>query len=660
MKIHSYKNFLNEGKRSEILLENVAQAKKLLKDTYILNKLMTQDSNYKTDGSGLIILDKDDVPVKLVDIPTEIKDEAKKNFRTIKLKEEEIRVIERDSKFVKIRELLGDKLGYSYMFLYLYLIEQIPLEELKNLLQNLDDKKDLLSKTRRPINNYIDPNLPNNYEQLIDDLEDLNRYKKSKKFIDEFTSDLKRDYATAPKYIKDNLVSIAGAFDELGKETDGRINLEKQKATQKRFFDKIRRYKTVRELLVAAEVFLKSEANNNLTKFYDSIEKCNKKYGNYGVKILYDEGGLIILECLSFPACRELFSNTSWCIASSLSQWDNYVGGENIYNKQYMIMNFNLSPADNESAIGITIESTGKVRACHLKNDAGAASTYMSIFNRFEKELGLEKGFINSGLVPMSAADVDLKKRRNTANREIVKKGLSLEQIKKYIMEDGADVNIKNGEALDNAVQENDIEKVKLLLDYGASPNLRSRSEASVNKATTFEMLTLLIKYGTELTIHVLKPLLKDYKAVVFCIENGLDPRSENDGLVRLAVNSTDTEENTLKVVKLLHAHGASLDSNRCLNLKNLIVKEFWSIIDFFIENGYKNNYEIVFKLIPSYIGIKKEVKIKILNKLQTYLDAGKINVNPNISRELSYEDIVKKYGSLANYLIEVEIPKFK
>jgi hypothetical protein len=96
MKIHSYKNFLNEGKRSEILLENVAQAKKLLKDTYILNKLMTQDSNYKTDGSGLIILDKDDVPVKLVDIPTEIKDEAKKNFRTIKLKEEEIRVIERD------------------------------------------------------------------------------------------------------------------------------------------------------------------------------------------------------------------------------------------------------------------------------------------------------------------------------------------------------------------------------------------------------------------------------------------------------------------------------------------------------------------------------------------------------------------------------------
>lgn len=660
MKILNYKNFITEGRSPEILLENVAQAKKLLKDTYILNKLMTQDTNYKTDKSGTTILDKDNVPVKLSDIPQEIKDEAKKNFRTIKLTEEEVRSVERDPKFGKIRELLGDKLGYSYMFLYFFLVEQIPFEELQSLVTNLEDKRDLLTKTRRPINNYIDTNIPNNYEQLIDDLEDLNRYKKAKKFIDEFTSDLKRDYATAAKYVKDNLVSVANAFDSLGQETNGKINLEKQRATQKRFFDKIRRYKTVRELLVAAESFLKSEANNNLSKFYDSIDKCNKKYGNYGVKVLYDENSLFILECLSFAACKELFSNTSWCIASSLSQWDNYVGGENVYNKQYMIMNFNLSPSDNESAIGITIESTGKVRACHLKNDAGASGTYMSIFNKFERDLGLEKGFINSGLSPMSPADVDLKKRRNVANREVVKKGLSLEQIKKYIVDDGADVNIKNGEALDNAVQENNIEKVKLLLDYGASPNLRGRSDASVNKATSFEMLTLLIKHGSELTIHVLKPLVKDYNAVVFCLENGLDPKSENDGLVRLVINSSDSEEDILKTIKLLHESGASLDSNRTLNLKNLVIKNLWLVVDYFIENGYKDQYEGIFKWIPSHIGLSKENKEKTLRSLQEYLDAGKISVSPNITRELTYEDIVKKYGNLANYFIEVELPKFK
>jgi hypothetical protein len=652
-KILDYKNFITEGKGSEIILENVAQAKKLLKDTYILNKLMTKDSNYKTDKSGLIILDKDDVAVKLVDIPQEIKDDAKKNLKTIKLTEEEVKLIERDQKFLKIRELLGDKLGYSYMFLYFYIVEQIPFEELKTLLENLEDKKDLLSKTRRPIANYVDVNIPNNYENLIDDLEDLNRYKKSKKFIDEFTSDLKKDYASAAKYIKDNLVSIATAFDELGKENDGKINLEKQRATQKRFFDKIRRYKTVRELLVAAEVFLKSEANNNLSKFYDSIEKCNKKYGNYGVKVMYDEGGLIVLECLSYAACRELFSNTSWCIASSLSQWDNYVGGESLYNKQYMIMNFNLSPADNESAIGITIESTGKVRACHLKNDADAASTYLNIFAKFEKDLGLEKGFINSGLVPMSPADVDLKKRRNIANREVVKKGLTLEQIKKYIVEDGADVNIKNGEALDNAIQENDIEKAKLLLDYGASPNLRGRGDNSVNKTTSFEMLTLLIKYGAELTIHVLKPLVKDFDAVKFCLDNGLDPKSENDGLIRLVINSNNTEDVILKTIKLLQDHGSSLDSSRGLNLKNIIIKNLWVIADYYIENGYVDKYEEIFKWIPTYIGLSKEEKVRSLENLQKYLDAGKIKVSPNITRDMTYEDIVKSHGNLAKYFIE-------
>lgn len=654
MKILKYKNFLNENNSSGILLENVAQAKKLLKDTFILNRLMSQDSNYKTDKSGLIMLDKDNVPVKLVDIPQEIKDEAKKNFRTIKLTEEEIRAVERDPKFTKVRELLGNQLGYSYMFLYFFIIEQIPFDELKALVENLDDKKDLLSKVRRPINNYIDPNIPNNYEQLIDDLEDLNRYKKCKKFADEFTSDLKKDYATAPPYIKDQLVSIATAFDELGKESDGSINLEKQRATQKRFFDKIRRYKTVRELLVGAESFLKSEANNNLTKFYESIEKCNKKYGSYGVKVLYDEGGLFVLECLSFSACKELFSNTSWCIASSLSQWDNYVGGESLYNKQYMIMNFNLSPSDNESAIGITIESTGKVRACHLKNDAGALSTYLSIFAKFERDLGLEKGFINSGLTPMSKEDVDLKKRRVVANREVVKKGLTLDQLKKFIVDDGADVNIKQGEALDNAVEEDNLEKVKFLLDYGASTNLRNRISATVNKVKSFEILNLMIKYGAELTIHVLKPLVKDYNAIEFCLKNGLDPRSENDGLIRLVVNCNPDEDKALEIIKLLIKYGSAIDTNRNLNLKNVICKKMWKITDFFLENGATDNFETIFKWIPNNIDLDKDERVKVLNRLQEYLDNGKIKVNPQITRELTYEEIVKKYGNLANYFISL------
>ena len=102
-------------------------------------------------------------------------------------------------------------------------------------------------------------------------------------------------------------------MEDIVDEETGEIDPEKQRIIQKRFFDKIGRYKTVRELTAGADSFLKAESNASTAKFYEAIDKCNKKYGNYGVKVMYDEGGLLIIEIKSFSACKDLFSNTS-CI----------------------------------------------------------------------------------------------------------------------------------------------------------------------------------------------------------------------------------------------------------------------------------------------------------------------------------------------------------
>ena len=112
---------------------------------------------------------------------------------------------------------------------------------------------------------------------------------------------------------------------------------------------------------------------------------------------------------------------SSWCIAQYLGQWDSYVGGENVFNKQYSILNFNLPPSDNKSIIGITIAPKQQVRACHLKNDANASSSFQNIFNDFEKSLGLEKGFIWSGLVPMSDKEIEIFYNGNRINPEDLK-----------------------------------------------------------------------------------------------------------------------------------------------------------------------------------------------------------------------------------------------
>ena len=639
------------------LNENVAAAKKILKDTFTLNKsIKNLELGYQTDPTGMFLSDKSGASIKFEELPDDIKSSAKKNLREVKLSEEEQRQVERHPKFNEIREILGDKLGWASIFTYLYFKEGVEINELKSIFSDLLTYQDLLNKLRRPISNYIDTSISNNAEQLVDDIEDIKRYRKLKKFIDEFNRDLKLDYAQAPKYFKDRLIDIAAAFDELGKdEATGKVDTEKQRVIQKRFFDKIGRYKTVRELTDGADSFLKAESNANTAKFYEAIEKCNKKYGEYGVKVLYDEAGLLIMEVKSFSACKDLFSNTSWCIAQYLNQWNNYVGGDSVFNKQYAILNFNLAPSNNESIIGITIEPKQQVRACHLKNDSNAKTTFQGIFNRFESELGLEKGFIWKGLESMGEKEIEEKKRRIIANREVVKKDLSLDQVKKYVVEDGADVNAGNGAPLDNAVAEDNIEKVEFLLDYGASANLRSKQEATVNKVKSFDILKLLIKKGAEITPIVFKSLVEDENAVKFCLDNGLDPNFEENMPLRLAVKN-----GKLNIVKMLEEYNVSTDNRRQMNTKHAAEYQRWDILEYFISKGgsYIEGFENVLRWIGHTQKIQPiEKKLEVLDRLQGYIDSGKVKVSDSgykigSNRDAKLEDALNQFGSIKNWVI--------
>ena len=656
MFLRRYQDFKSE----QMLNENLAGARKIIKDLYFMNKSAAKlKDDFKTDASGLTLLDRDGVPFLFNNLTEEEQNQVNQDLRTnsseYKLGEQETRNIERNAKFQEIRTMLGDKLGWMSLFVYLHFREGTTIEELRSIFDDMCRYNHLLAKLRRNVSNYIDPKILNNSEQLIDDLEDIKRYSKLKKFIDEFNSELKRDYAQTPKFFKDKLVDIAGAFDELGKDESGKIDAENQRNIQKRFFNKIGRYKTVRELTAAAESFLQSESNANVAAFYKAIDRCQRKYGDYGVKVLYDESGLLIMEVLSFAACKELFSNTSWCIAQYLTQWDNYVGGESVYNKQYSILNFNLPQSDRKSIIGITIEPGQKVRACHLKDDAAAKDTFKSIFNDFEKSLGLEKDFIFSGLKPMTDEEVSQKKRRTTANREIVKKGLSLADVKKFIVDDGADVNAGNGSALDNAVSEDDIEKVKFLLEYGASPNLRSRQEATVNKTKSFEILKLLIAKGAEITAQVFKSLAEDEDAVRFCLDNGLDPNFEDNMPLRFAIKN-----GKLALVKMLEEYQVNTDNRRQMNTKHAAEYQRWDVLEYLISKG--GGFVEGFEEVMKWCGHTRKIqpasqKIEVLSRLQGYIDDGKVKVSEGgykigTTRDKTLKDVIDQFGSVKGWVI--------
>jgi len=660
--ISRYREFLYGFK----LNENVAGAKKILKDTYLFNKAVSQVSSLKVDRSGMILLSDGD-PIKSTQIPEDVRNKAKEKIKDIKLTPEEIQLVEKNPKLKEIRDIISGKDGYAQLFMYLYIKELTPVEELKRIFNGLVEYNDLLPRMRRPINNYIDPNIENNTEQLVDDLEDLARWRKLKKFVNEFTKVLKDSYKDTPKVYKEKLVDIAAAFDELGKdESTGKIDTEKQRITQKRFFDKIGRYQSIRDLITSAEEFLKSEANADSSKFYEAIDKVNQKYGTYGANLLYDEGGLLIVEVKSFQACKDLYSNTSWCIASYQSHWDSYVGGDAKYTRQYCVTNFNLPPSDNKSIIGITIGPNKKVEACHFKNDASATGTFMDVFATFEKSLGLKKGFIWDGMSPMSPEDQEKKKKRIEANRNVTKAGLSLDQIKKYIVEDGADPNYQQGKALDNAVSEADpksdkykeaVDKIKFLLDYGASPNLKSDGDAVVNKVKTFEVLKLLISKQAALTKIAFKTLANDYDAVKFCLENGLDPDFENNMPMRLAI-----KEGRLDIIKLLEENGVSEENKRCNITKHAAEYMFFDVLDYFIQKGgnYVKELDQVMHWVAHSVRRTKEEKIKILDVLQKYIDdgIGEFNKDGYVigkdknRKKVDVDYVIQNFKSLKNFYI--------
>jgi hypothetical protein len=310
--------------------------------------------------------------------------------KSITLSPEEVRSIENDKYFLKIKSLLERSPGWVLTFTKFFFNDDVPFEELESMYSKLKDYRSELSNLPMSVEKYADI-VPSNsdmrkgFERLGDDIEKLSLNRITKKFVERLPGDfvvtnpnardkgenvpsIKRAYQNAPDTIKQKVADIAKAFDEFGKDPDGTIDTKKNKELQDLFFEKIRRYRNLNEVIQGALSYIKSANNAQISKFLQAIRKVNEKYGELnGAEIIYDNNNVLIVEIRSYFANKDLNANTSHCIKDSPSQWDNYVGADTNFNKQYYIYNFNLSPADNKSVIGITIKPKYEIRACHLK-----------------------------------------------------------------------------------------------------------------------------------------------------------------------------------------------------------------------------------------------------------------------------------------------------
>lgn len=634
MKLFKYNQFLG----SDTVNENLDKAKKFLKDRYILTTA-AKELKFLTGELADQLEHREKRTVTLKDFTPEQQAELKAKMREIKISDEQARNIERDPDFITLRELLKDNLGYLYTFTYFYYVEMVGFKELEEMYKDLVENRQLLDKLPKKFDaNFIDPNIPNNFEKLVDGIDSIKDYRKIKKVIDKLTPELKKDYNDSPPAIKELFANIARALtDELGKGDDGKIDVVKQEKLWKsffgevreiagvgrRYFGSLRRYKNIREFIKAAQNFLVSSQNEGIVAFYDRIDKCNEKYGYLGADIVFDENGILIIEVKSFQANQMLNGHTRHCIKDYMSQWENYVTNRDA--KQYYIYNFNIGQYDNKSVIGITIiPGREKNYACHLKDDAGFRDRIKSQLEAWQKEYNISTNLYNDILIPITPEEIQRRERAKIANREIVKKGITTEQIKKYVKEDGADINKDRCIALVNAVEENDLEKVKVIFSLGGSPNLRTGPEAAISKASTLDMIKLLVANGSELTSEVFNGIVNDASAVEYCLKNGLDPNFGNSLPIRRAcrgnfVDKTKESHGYFDVFKLLIDYGAKLTDERGRHMGLKWAAEYGRIefIEYMIN---ERNIRSGFKEALSWISHSRKMTDEVKVKLQEYL----------------------------------------
>ena len=545
----------------------------------------------------------------------------------------------------KSYQLDRDNIGWLSNFVYFYYYENSSMEDLKNIYTKLIQNKDILSNLEivsngKPVKKAFDTNFinmkdPNNAELLIDGLNKLENLRLYKRMEADFPPHLKRDLKDSPQIIKDNFLEVAMAFemlgggdkakhDELYKGFFGRMLMDDREGSKTKgqvvFRSPIARYKNIRDFIEKALAYAKATGNDGFNNFYQLFQECAMKFGAMGAEEVFNENGIFVIEVKSYGANRILNAHTSHCIKDSLSQWETYVNKDRDYrqvdeNKQYYVYNFNIMQSNPLFTIGITIEPSADqnhIRAAHNKIDGNIANKVISLLKDWgteydiendakqkAKELGASEeevskyGGLFALLRPQSSEDIEKRRKARQANIEIVKKGLTSEQIKQYVTVDGADINRDACKALHWAVQEDDLEKAELIISLGGSPNLKAPKDGIINDAVSLDMIKLLVANGSDITPLVYDNICHDLAAVEFCLKNGVDPSFEDSLPVRRSCKGSwkspeDLGESYIDSIKMLLEYGASLTDKRG---RYMIIR--WAIeygrtdvIDYVIENG--------------------------------------------------------------------------
>jgi hypothetical protein len=644
MKLFKYNQFLD----LKPLNENVQKAKSYLKEFYLTGLaarelgFISEDMEYELkEGGRRVFLMKDFTPEQQQQIRNKIKGRGEFEGKGIRLSDEDVRKIESNPEFKLVRELKVEvkdsdgKVKGTYQldrnnpnwvsnFTYFYFAENMSIEQLTDIYSKLIDYKDYLDKLPKKFDMaFIDESIPNenhphsNGEDLSDELDKLKSYRQIGKIKETLPTHLKKAFDEASELQREELSVIAQGFLEFKPEEKradvwksffGEMQEDRQPTLpdgkpnpnfgKMRYMSRLGLIKTLNDFIKSAKGHLQGSSSSGYTAFMEKVNKCNDKFGVKGATVVFNESGILVLKIHSYAANNFLNSYTGHCIADrGEGYWNSYIGETNV---QYYVYNFNLSSStDLLSTIGVTIrpDRTYQSGACQNARNIYIGDRFKQILKNWEKEYDISVDIYQDVLKPMSKEEIERIQKAKIAEREIVKKGLSIEQINKYVKEDGADINKDNAIALVHAVEENNLEKVQAILALGANPNLRSGDHAAIAKAKNLEMIKLLVSNGAELNSSVFDNIVSDISAVEYCLKAGLDPNFGNFYPLRMCAkgsykNREDSGEAYFEIIKLLVKYGAKV-SEPPRNVVLRWLSEFGrdNVLEYFKELGIDKGY---------------------------------------------------------------------
>ncbi|KAB2643438.1 MAG: hypothetical protein DVB29_05775 [Verrucomicrobia bacterium] len=282
---------------------------------------------------------------------------AKKNGQsTADLSPEDREKILADPKYAEIVSIGSTYPNYLPALLKFGFEHKASAEDLKGLLQTMQDKKQLLTQLGRSPQEVLDDysnREPKDgiagFEQLTDAIRTIERAREAKWFIDAMPQRLRDQYRSLSPEEKQPFITAAFKMQELGEDAT------------KRFFKKIMAFANspISEVGDYISRYLKGFANLDLQKKIDNIEKLEPEAG-----IIYSDDQYLVMSVRTEQAQKDLCSVANWCInRGSFATYANDAVQINIFN-------FGIPSNDPMFLTGTTVYYTGKVRTSHDIDDA--------------------------------------------------------------------------------------------------------------------------------------------------------------------------------------------------------------------------------------------------------------------------------------------------